>query len=133
METTLLIGDRLIVTKYDYWIKEPTRGEIIVFKSLGDRYKFLIKRVIGLPGEEVKIENNKIYIDGKLIQEEYIKNTIEVSDYGPVNVPVEHYFMLGDNRNNSCDSREWGFLSKNLIVGKARYIYWPLNRVGRIQ
>ena len=132
MESTLLVGDRLIVTKYDYWNQNPQRGDIIVFKLPRDSKRHLIKRVIGLPGEEIKIENNKLYIDGEILQEKYINNSIHVPNIGPVIIPANHYYMMGDNRNNSRDSRDWGALSKNMIVGKAKYRYWPLNRIGRI-
>lgn len=131
MEQTLLIGDRLVVTKYDFWFEKPQRGDIIVFLS-ADKKRHLIKRIIGLPGEKLKIENNKLYIDDAFREENYIKNSNPVPDFAPVTIPKGHYFVMGDNRNNSSDSRDWGFLQKNLIVGKAKYRYWPINRVGGI-
>lgn len=131
MEPVLLINDRIIVTKFSYWYKEPQRGDIIVFRFPKDTSKHLVKRVIGLGGENISIRDNKIYINGKLLDEPYIKNEI-YQDFGPVVVPVGHFFVLGDNRDSSEDSRSWGYVPARLVVGKVQYRYWPLSRVGNI-
>ena len=138
MEETLLVGDFLIANKFiyglqipvlDYRIKgrEPKRGEIVIFRSPADD-KDYIKRVIGLPGETVEIRENRVFIDGEPIEEEYVH--VEGSSpppqafYGPVTVPEGHIFVLGDNRNKSYDSRFWGFLDETLLRGRAEVIHW---------
>jgi len=146
MEDTLLVGDFLIVNKFIYGIKvpftdtrlpgirEPERGDIIVFEYPNPdpraRKENYVKRCIGLPGDVVELKNNVLYINGERIEEEYIKlkpPTPRWSDYGPIKVPEGSYFMMGDNRNWSADSRDWGFMDKDLIQGKAVVIYWSWN------
>jgi len=146
MEDTLLVGDFLIVNKFIYGIKvpftdtrlpgirEPERGDIIVFEYPNPdpraRKENYVKRCIGLPGDVVELKNNVLYINGERIEEEYIKlkpPTPRWSDYGPIKVPDGSYFMMGDNRNWSADSRDWGFMDKDLIQGKAVVIYWSWN------
>ena len=131
MEPVLLINDRIIVTKFSYWDKEPQRGDIIVFRFPKDTSKHLVKRVIGLGGENICIRDNKVYINGTLLDEPYIKNE-KYQDFGPVVVPNGHYFVLGDNRDSSEDSRSWGYVPARLVVGKVQYRYWPLSRAGKI-
>jgi signal peptidase I len=131
MEPILLINDRIIVTKFSYWYEEPQRGDIIVFRFPKDTSKHLVKRVIGMGGEIISIRNNQVYINGKLLDEPYINNE-KYQDFGPVVVPDDHYFVLGDNRDSSEDSRSWGYVPARLVVGKAQYRYWPLSRVGKI-
>lgn len=131
MEPILLINDRIIVTKFSYWYEEPQRGDIIVFRFPKDTSKHLVKRVIGMGGEIISIRNNQVYINGKLLDEPYINNE-KYQDFGPVVVPDGHYFVLGDNRDSSEDSRSWGYVPARLVVGKAQYRYWPLSRVGKI-
>jgi signal peptidase I len=151
MEPNLLVGDHLIVNKL---IFAPTvtgaerailpdrsirRGEIIVFKYPKDPERDFIKRVIGLPGETVELKEKKIYIDGKPLDEPYVhfleppRSGAEFGEvtsadlrerYGPVTVPPNQYFVMGDNRDNSQDSRYWGFLPREYIKGKALVIYW---------
>jgi len=149
MEYNLLIGDHLLVNKFIFGptplavgkallpVRPIRRGDIIVFKYPDQPDRDLIKRVIGLPGETVELRNKKVYIDGKPIDEPYVHfltptstafQEITSSDvrenYGPVTVPPEQYFVMGDNRDNSEDSRYWGFLPKNNVKGKALIIYW---------
>lgn len=132
MEPTLECGDIIIVNKCSYWKKEATRGDVTVFVYPKDVSKCYIKRVIGLPGEKVEIKNSTVYIDEQAISESYVKEK-EFDDYGPVQVPDGHYFVLGDNRNNSEDSRYWGFLAKKYLVGKAVFRYWPIGRIAIIR
>ncbi|PYR61500.1 MAG: signal peptidase I [Acidobacteria bacterium] len=149
MENNLLIGDHLLVNKF---IVGPTplaigrallpvrpirRGDIVVFKYPDEPDRDFIKRVIGLPGETVELRNKKVYINGKPIDEPYVHflsppssagqevTSADVREnYAPVTVPPDHYFVMGDNRDNSQDSRYWGFLPRDYVKGKALLIYW---------
>ncbi len=144
MEPTLLVGDHLLVNKFIYGIripytdikffqyKKPQRGDIIVFIFPKDRRKDFIKRVIGTEGERVEIIHNKIYINNKLIEDPWGHFTMprsSIEDYGPVKVPEDSLFVMGDNRDNSQDSRFWGFVKNNEVKGKAFIIYfsWDSN------
>jgi len=151
MENTLLVGDHLLVNKFVYastffpWeekilpIKKIKRGDIVVFRYPEDPTKDFVKRVIALEGETIEIKDKKVYINGKSIDEPYKihkdslifnsnefipENFIIRDNYGPVLVPKGHYFVMGDNRDNSSDSRYWGFLPREMIKGKPWIIYW---------
>jgi signal peptidase I len=148
MENNLLIGDHLLVNKF---VTAPTatgvenallpidpieRGDIIVFKYPEDPERDFIKRTIGLPGETIELRNKKVFVDGKMLDEPYVQYLWTPSDeegtfdfdvrmtYGPVTVPAGQYFMMGDNRDNSQDSRYWGFLPREYIKGKALFVYF---------
>jgi signal peptidase I len=151
MENNLLIGDHLLVNKFVFGpamtgaerailpMREIERGAIIVFKWPVEPERDFIKRVIGLPGETVEMRNKKMYIDGTPLDEPYVRflhppeadgadaeaagEDVQVS-YGPVTVPANHYFVMGDNRDNSQDSRYWGFLPRDYVKGEADMIYW---------
>ncbi|MGB9903149.1 MAG: signal peptidase I [Desulfotomaculales bacterium] len=129
MRPTLLEGDRIIVSKISYRIGAPQRGDIIVFKDPRDPRRDLVKRLIGLGGETVALKNNHLYINGQMMPENYLPQGTRFADYGPSRVPEGYYLMLGDNRNVSDDSRYWGPLPEKNIIGKALFIYWPLNRI----
>ena len=129
MEPTLKEHDRIIVSKLNYRFQDPKRGDIIVFKYPVDPKRNFVKRLIATGGETVQIKNSKLYIDDRPEPEDYLPRGLRFKDFGPVKVPPGSYFMMGDNRNNSEDSRVWGFLPKDLIVGKALVIYWPPARV----
>jgi signal peptidase I len=141
MEPTLLIGDHIFVNKFIYGIKipflrktlipinNPSRGDIIVFIFPKDESKDFIKRLIGLPGEKIEIRGSEIFIDGKQFDDPYgdykdRNNPGEPCLFCTVTVPEGHYFVMGDNRNNSEDSRYWGFVPANSIKGKAFIVYW---------
>jgi len=148
MENNLLIGDHLLVNKFVFGpaasrvertllpMRDIRRGDIVVFKYPDEPERDFIKRVIGLPGETVELRNKKVYINGKPIDEPYVhflepaQSGQEVISfdlrerYGPVTVPDNQYFVMGDNRDNSQDSRYWGFLPRGYIKGKALMIYW---------
>ena len=130
MEPTLQIGDKIIVNKIVYRFQEPKRGDIMVFKYPLDPARDYIKRVIGLPGEKLEIKDSVIYINDQPIEEEYLPSNSNSANFGPVNIPENAYFMMGDNRNNSQDSRVWGTLPNNYIIGKALAVFWPVNRIG---
>jgi signal peptidase I len=148
MEENLLIGDHLLVNKFVFAptasgvertvlpVDDITRGDIIVFKYPEEPERDFIKRVIGLPGETLEVRAKKVYINGQPLDEPYVHFLQPASHYqeytsadlreryGPVTVPDGHYFMMGDNRDNSQDSRYWGFMPKGHIKGKALMIYW---------
>jgi signal peptidase I len=146
---TYLVGDHLFVCKFIYGIPipfvdnhilefhSPKRFDVIVFKNPREGRTF-IKRVIGLPGEEIMIKNRKVYINGEPLDDRYAyysDSYLRPYDnwQSPLIIPKDHYFVMGDNRNNSSDSRSWGFLPKDLIKGKALFIYWPPHRIGLIR
>jgi signal peptidase I len=132
MEPTLQIGDRIIVSKFSYYFGEPKLGDVTVFKYPLDPKRDFIKRVIGLPGDVVEIKESQLYVNGLIVPEPYVPQK-EYGDFGPVEVPEQHFFVLGDNRNNSQDSRSWGFVPKKKLVGRAQVIFWPINRAGTIR
>jgi len=129
MMPTLYRGDRIIVSKLSYRFHPPQRGDIIVFRYPHNPKKTYIKRLIGLGGETVTLADGRLYIDGRETPEPYLPPNTYFPDFGPVKVPEGSYFLLGDNRMNSEDSRVWGFLDRRLIIGKAVLVYWPLDHV----
>ena len=132
MVPTIEVNDKVIVTNFSYWFEEPERGDVIVFKYPLDTKKDYIKRCIGLPGETIEFRDSKLYVNGQLVAEPYLPEGLVFEDYGPIEVPEGQYFMCGDNRNHSSDSRVWGFVEKRLIIGKAQVIYWPFDRWGTL-
>ncbi|MGI6542163.1 MAG: signal peptidase I [Limnochordia bacterium] len=133
MEPTLHHGERLMVDKVTYRFREPKRGEIVVFRYPSDTRRKFIKRVIGLPGDLVEVRKHLVYVNGVPLNEPYIKGPT-YRDFGPVIVPEDTYFVLGDNRNNSDDSRfpDVGPVPRRLILGRALFLYWPLTRISPI-
>lgn len=132
MEPTLDIQDRIVVNKVLYHFRPPRRMEIIVFRetgSSGSHNKDLIKRLVGLPGEKLEVRNGIIYINGQPLKEEHPMNQ-DFADFGPVQIPADAYFVMGDNRPASADSRYWGFLPKKNVIGQACWRLWPLSRFG---
>ncbi|MGA1862412.1 signal peptidase I [Deferribacter thermophilus] len=133
MLNTLLIGDHILVNKLAYKFGKPKRGDIIVFEWPVEPDKDFIKRVIGLPGDKVQIINKQVYINDKLLNEPYVlfqSNFVLPANFTPRDntenfiVPDGYYFVMGDNRDTSYDSRYWGFVSEDKIKGKAWIIYW---------
>ena len=139
MEPTLLIGDHLLVNKFIYGIKvpfinmtlipfgKPKRGDIIVFIYPRDKEKDFIKRVIGLPGDKLEIIDKKIFINDRLFEDHFgvFDEKIHRNEkMGPIVVPPNRFFVMGDNRDHSSDSRYWGFVPSGLIKGKAIILYW---------
>lgn len=135
MVPALQVGDRLLVDKLAYRFRNPARGDIIVFKYPKDPSRDFIKRIIALPGETLEIRNRVVYIGGvPLADSMFVYHSDPAwqrvpvrDDYGPVIVPPDAYFMMGDNRENSADSRVWGFLNRDMVVGRAFVIYWSRN------
>jgi signal peptidase I len=149
MVPTLLVGDHILVNKFMYGIKipllrktiipvsNPQRGDIVVFIFPDDRSKDFIKRVIGVSGDKIEIKNKKIYINNKEYTDSYgvysdnviYPSSIQTRDnFGPVTVPEKSIFVMGDNRDESLDSRFWGFVNLKDVEGKAFIIYWSWNR-----
>lgn len=130
MEPTLHNHERVIVEKISYRLHPPRRGDVIVLQSPnGDG--LLIKRVVGLPGEEVSVEDGQVIIDGQPLEEPW---SVQVggADFPPTTIPPDHVFVLGDNRPHSNDSRTFGPVSIDRIVGRAWLIYWPLDEIGQV-
>lgn len=128
MRPTLEEGDRILVNKFIYRFTEPKRQEIIVFRYPVEPGRKFIKRVIGVGGDRVEIVGGQVIVNGQPIEENYTL-TPGFSNYGPIVVPEDNYFVLGDNRNNSEDSRFWGFVPRENVVGRAFMIFWPVNRI----
>jgi len=134
MEPALRENDRIIVSKLNYHFQEPKRGDVVVFKYPLDPKRNFVKRLIAVGGETVAVKNSVLYINGQPVPEDYLPKGLRINEnYGPVEVPNGSYFMMGDNRNNSDDSRKWGFLPEELIVGKAVVLYWPPGRAGVVR
>ncbi len=133
MEPQLMVGDGIVANKARYLLTEPKRGDILVFKYPLDQRVHFVKRVIGLPGDKVEIKDNTLNLNGAVLTEPYLAAAQPMPDYGPVEVPPGHYFMMGDSREGSQDSRVWGFLPRNLIIGEACYRFWPFSRLSVIQ
>jgi signal peptidase I len=137
MEPTLQVNDRILINKLTYVSSNPKRGDIILLKPTPtlakENFKFpLVKRIIGLPGEEIKMTQGKVYVNNQPLKEDYITEPAE-SEFGPVVVPKDAYFVLGDNRNNAYDSRYWGFVPKDYLIGEATRIYWPPERMKSLE
>jgi signal peptidase I len=129
MEPNLADGQRLLVNKVAYWIGEPQRGDIVVIESPEGSGKKLIKRIIGLPGETVEIRRGQVYIDGEPLQEPY-HPYLGSRSHPPTRVGPDQYFVLGDNRDSSGDSRVWGAVSRDRLIGRAWISVWPPDRWG---
>ena len=123
MVPTLQNGEYILINKLAYKLGQPERGDIIVFSYPDDNGQDLIKRVIGLPGDTVKIENGVVTINGQILEEPYIAQPPIYTGEWPV--PDGSLFVLGDNRNDSRDSHQWGLLPQENIIGKSVLIYWP--------
>jgi signal peptidase I len=129
-------SDRVLANRFIYQFRNPKRGEIIVFKTpplaeqrCGAGGTF-VKRLIGLPGETVSERNGFVYVDGRRLEEPYVKPDRRDTRTGTWRVPKGQYFFMGDNRSQSCDSREWGSVPRKNIIGKVFFVYWPPNRIG---
>lgn len=139
MMPNFLDGEYLLSDKVTYRFREPERGDVVVFKAPGTDGDEYIKRIIGLPGESVSIQNGNVFIDGKLLEEEYIPSSVLTSagaflQEGQEKIVTEgEYFVLGDNRNHSSDSRAWGYIDKEALTGRAWFVYWPVSNLGTVE
>jgi len=146
MEDTLLVGDFLFANKFLYGpklplldvrlpaVRQPQPGDIIIFKYPGDHKTDYIKRCVAVEGQVVELRGETLYVDGEPVAEDYAHYTNGsklLRNYGPYTVPDGHIFMMGDNRDNSADSRAWGPLDKRLVSGKAMFIYFSVDKETR--
>ncbi len=151
MLETLQVGDHLLVTKFSYGVKwpfsneyiiegpDPSYGDVIVFEYPKDPKLDYIKRVVGLPGDVIEMKNKQFFRNGQAVQEDYVRILDPAGIYptrdlfGPFTVPEGQYFVMGDNRDNSQDSRFWGTVEKSAIRGKAWRIYWSAENLSNIR
>lgn len=136
MLDTIRLQDRLIIYKLAYRFGSVKRGDIVVFKYPDDPSQNYLKRVIGIGGDTIQIKDGKLFVNGVVQEEDYIREPMDPDrDFGPITVPEGHYFMMGDNRNESNDSRYWiqKFVSKDAIVGKIIFRIYPLHRFGFVR
>jgi signal peptidase I len=134
METTLNIGDRILVDKLSYHLHAVHRGDIIVFarppgETLAPGVNDLVKRVIGLPGETISAQGGQVLINGKVLPEPWLPKGVVTGNFSPVHIPKGYYFVMGDNRGFSEDSRVFGPISGSLIVGRVVMRIWPLSHI----
>ncbi|GAC1478643.1 MAG: signal peptidase I [Candidatus Dormibacteria bacterium] len=135
MAGTLHDNDLLVASKISYKLHDPQRGDIIVFKPPNEDSRDFIKRVIALPGDKIRITNSVVFINGQVLREPYLPEKWTYNNNWPADgqdklVPADQYFVMGDNRNHSSDSRSFGFVERDAILGKAEVRIWPLEQVG---
>jgi signal peptidase I len=125
--------ERIFINKFVYRFEPIQRGDVVVFWYPLDHSKSFIKRVVGLPGEAVEIRQGAVYVDGKIVPEPYVPPQYEdLSDFGPVRVPKDNYFVMGDHRISSNDSRVFGPVASRFIYGRAVFAYWPVEHFGSL-
>jgi signal peptidase I len=125
---------RIFINKFVYRFRPIARGDVVVFRYPLDPSKSYIKRVIGLPGDEVSIRDGRVLVNGKPLSEPYVApGYLDAQTYAPVHVEPNHYFVLGDHRSSSNDSRVWGTVDRLYIYGKAVFVYWPVNQIGWVK
>lgn len=140
MEPTIMTGDNLIINKIGAYYREPTRGEIVIFKEGGEQ---LVKRLIGMPGDTIELIDGKVYINSTLLEEgQYLADTVVTLPlydprYEPVEfpyeVPQDSYFFMGDNRGHSLDSRVFGSIKKSAVIAIGAYRIYPFNEIGHLE
>lgn len=129
MEPNFHDSEYLVINEISYRFQKPVRGEVVIFKSPADSRVYFIKRVIGLPGEKIELSEGRVYINGKELKEDYIAH-FSSEDDAKVTLGPNEYYVLGDNRTNSHDSRRFGPIDKGRIIGKVWFRGWPLDRIG---
>ncbi len=138
MEPNFPDREFILTDKVKYRLGEPARGDVVVFEAPGTNGEEFIKRIIGLPGEEISINGSKIHINGKELVENYLAKEVLtrgnafLAEGKTIKVPADHFFVLGDNREASSDSRVWGFVPKANIRGRAWVVYWPIPNFGPV-
>lgn len=136
--TSMLPGladqERIFINKFVYRFENISRGDIVVFRYPRDPSKSYIKRVVAVAGDRIRIEDGRVYLNGRLLPEPYIPEKYEdFRSYPETTVPAGQYFVLGDHRNLSNDSRDFGPVSERYIYGKAAFVYWPLEKMGTLR
>lgn len=132
-------SEYLLTEKVSYYLNDPARGDVVVFTPPVSETDEFIKRVIGVPGEKVMVKGGRVYINDKLLVEPYLSNSVITSDGSfltegqEYTVPPGQFFVMGDNREHSSDSRFWGPITKKSISGRAWIIYWPVNLAGSVK
>lgn len=132
----LVDSERIFINKFVYrlGVGGVQRGDTVVFLFPQDPTRSYIKRVIGIPGETVEIRRGRVWLNGRELSEPYVPDEYrDPSDLAPVRIPPGHYFVMGDHRSSSNDSRAWGPVPMQAIYGKAVFVYWPLNRIGALR
>jgi signal peptidase I len=131
MQPELVDQERIFVNKFVYHFEEIHRGDIVVFWYPKDPSKSFIKRVIGVPGDVVSVNNGQVFINNRLLEEKYVpRGYQDLESFPPMRVKEDHYYVLGDHRNASNDSRSWGLVPRKYIYGKAVFRYWPVEKAG---
>ncbi|MDP9476146.1 MAG: signal peptidase I [Actinomycetota bacterium] len=132
MVPTLKVWDRVLINKLAYDLGEPERGDIVLFQSPKGGEDPLIKRIVGLPGDTIKVRRDKLFVNGESQREPYVNDKYRKlqGPYGPRTVPEDHVFVMGDNRGNSQDSRYFGPVPEENLIGEALFRFWPPGRVG---
>jgi signal peptidase I len=136
MMPALTDQERIFINKFTYRLgtNKVDRGDTVVFWYPEDRNKSYIKRVIGIPGDRIRIDEGQVYVNGQPMTEPYVPIEYRDRVSRPERViPPDNYFVLGDHRSSSNDSRAWGYVPRDLIYGKAVFVYWPLDKMGRVQ
>ncbi len=132
MVPTLEVWDRVLINKLAYDLDEPERGDIVLFRSPEGGEDPLIKRVVGLPGDTIEVSHDRLHVNGELQREPYVNDDYRElqASYGPQRVPPDHVFVMGDNRGNSQDSRVFGPVPQENLIGEALFRFWPPGRAG---
>ncbi len=133
MNPLLSDQERIFINKYVYHFEPIDRGDVVVFWYPLDRSKSFIKRVVALPGETIEIRAGEVYVDGRKLEDQYVPaGYLDGSNYGPRKIPVDSYFVMGDHRDSSNDSRVFGPVPRQYIYGKAVFAYWPVDHFGSL-
>lgn len=130
----LVDEQRIFVNKFVYRLDSIERGDVVVFKLPENPGRSYIKRVVGLPGETVEVRKGRVYVDGRAIDEDHVPPRYrDYASHPTLTVPADEYYVLGDHRNTSKDSRSWGTVARSQITGKAVFAYWPIERFGAVR
>jgi len=134
MQPNLEDQERIFINKFVYRLEAIARGDVVVFRYPRDPSKSYIKRVVGVPGDRVRVAAGRVYLNGQALQEDYVSlDETDLRSYPEVTVPAGAYYVMGDHRTMSNDSREFGPVSERYIYGKAVFVYWPVERAGTLR
>lgn len=134
MEPNFYNGDSVLTNRISYLLSTPQRGDVVILKFPGDpEHKKYIKRIIGLPGEKIAIKDGTVYINDQKLTESYLPAGTQTKPNMEKTLGANEYFVIGDNRGNSSDSRIWGPVEKSDLIGKAFFTFWPIDRIGLLE